>query len=353
MTIHTPHRPEPRPVPRPNPAARLGLWSARHRRTAVLGWLLFVVLAAGLGGMAGTAEMTVAEQGAGGSARAERILADAGIEEPAGETVMVTGRAPGDWRAAADGLGRALDATGVTTGRKPPVPSADGRAALIRFAVKGDPATAGERVGPVVDAVAEARKAHPDLVFDEYGEAVAGKWLDDMLGDDFATAEWTAVPLALGILLVVFGAVVAALLPVGLAVTAFIAANGLLALASHALHVSPTTASVMLLIGLAVGVDYCLFYLRRERDERAAGHDPETALRIAAATSGRAVLVSGLTVMVAMAGMFLSGLMLFEGFALATILVVFVAMTGSVTVLPALLSWLGDRVGKGRVPFLG
>ncbi|QTT73503.1 MMPL family transporter [Streptomyces mobaraensis NBRC 13819 = DSM 40847] len=342
--------PPPGPAPRLNTAARLGLWSARHRRTAVLGWLLLVVLASVLGGMAGTAEMTTAEQGAGDSARAERILADAGIEEPAGETVMVSGRAPGDWRAAADGLGRALDATGVTTGRKPPVPSADGRAALIRFAVKGDPATAGERVGPVTDAVAAARKAHPGLVFDEYGEAVAGKWLDDVLGDDFATAEWTAVPLALGILLVVFGAVVAALLPVGLAVTAFIAANGLLALASHALHVSPTTGSVMLLIGLAVGVDYCLFYLRRERDERAAGRDPGTALRIAAATSGRAVLVSGLTVMVAMAGMFLSGLMLFEGFALATILVVFIAMAGSVTVLPALLSWLGDRVAKGRLP---
>ncbi|WP_171171823.1 MMPL family transporter [Streptomyces sp. I05A-00742] len=341
------------PPPAGGLAARLGLWSARHRKTAVLGWLLLVVLAAVLGGMAGTAEMTDAEQGAGDSARAEQILADAGIEEPATEMVMVSGPAPGDWRAATGGLARAIEATGRAGGVKPPVPSADGRAALIRFEIKGDPKTAGDRVQPVVDAVGEARKAHPRLTFDEYGDAVAGKWLDDMLGEDFATAEWTAVPLALGILLVVFGAVVAALLPVGLAVTAFVAANGLLALASHALHISPTTGSVMLLIGLAVGVDYCLFYLRRERDERAAGRDAETALRIAAATSGRAVLVSGLTVMVAMAGMFLSGLMLFEGFALATILVVFIAMTGSVTVLPALLSWLGDRVAKGRVPFVG
>ena len=103
----------------------------------------------------------------------------------------------------------------------------------------------------------------------------------------------------------------------------------------------------MLLMGLAVGVDYCLFYLRREREERAAGRDAETALRIAAATSGRAVLVSGLTVMVAMSGMFLSGLLLFKGFAVATILVVCIAMLGSVTVLPALLSLLGDRVERG------
>ena len=176
---------------------------------------------------------------------------------------------------------------------------------------------------------------------------------DEMLNDDFVKAEWTAVPLALGILLVAFGALVAALLPVALAVTAFIAANGLLTLASYQLHIFDTTSSVMLLMGLAVGVDYCLFYLRRERDERAAGRDADTALRVAAATSGRAVLVSGLTVMVAMSGMFLSGLLLFKGFAMATILVVLIAMLGSVTILPALLSWLGDRVERGRLPFTG
>jgi hypothetical protein len=101
------------------------------------------------------------------------------------------------------------------------------------------------------------------------------------------------VPLALGILLAAFGALLAAVLPVGLAMTAFFAANGLLALVSHRMHVDTSTSSVMLLIGLAVGVDYCLFYLRREREERAAGHDAATALRIAAATSGRSVLISG------------------------------------------------------------
>jgi RND superfamily putative drug exporter len=138
-----------------------------------------------------------------------------------------------------------------------------------------------------------------------------------------------------------------------LALTAFFAANGLLALISHAMHVDTSTSSVMLLMGMAVGVDYCLFYLRREREERAAGKDGKTALEIAAATSGRSVLISGLTVIVAMAGMFLSGMQLFAGFAVATISVVFVAMVGSVTVLPALMSLLGDKIGFGRVPFLG
>ena len=107
---------------------------------------------------------------------------------------------------------------------------------------------------------------------------------------------------------------------------------------------------MVLLIGLAVGVDYSLFYLRREREERAAGRDARAALEVAAATSGRAVLISGVTVIVAMAGMFISGDASFISFAEGTILVVAIAVFASLTVLPAMLAWLGDRVEKGRVP---
>ncbi|MGW6742158.1 MMPL family transporter [Streptomyces sp. NPDC055025] len=337
---------------RQNLAARIGVWSAHHRKTAIMGWLLFVVLAAALGGASGMVEMTASENGAGDSAKAERILDEAGIDHPAGELVMVSSRTDGGWRTAAGELTEAVRGTGEVGRIEPPLPSKDGRDALISFEIKGDSTTAADRVQPVLDAVRETGETHRDVRIYQFGEASSGKWLGDLLADDFRRAEFTAVPLALGILLVAFGAVVAALLPVGLALTACMAAFGLLSLASHQLHLFQTTYSVMFLMGLAVGVDYCLFYLRRERDERAAGRDAETALRIAAATSGRAVLVSGVTVMVAMAGMFLSGLMLFKGFALATILVVFIAMLGSVTVLPALLAWLGDRIDAGRVPFL-
>ncbi|MFK0098570.1 MMPL family transporter [Streptomyces sp. NPDC091040] len=337
---------------RRNLAARIGVWSAHHRKTAILGWLLFVVLAAGIGGASGMVEMTDAENGAGDSARAEQILSDAGLGHRAGELVMVSAAGPDGWRTAARELTAALRDTGEVTGLADPVASKDRKDALITFEMKGDPDTAPDRVQPVLDAVAGVQKSQPDVTVSQFGDASAGKWLGDLLADDFKKAEFTAVPLALGILLVAFGAVVAALLPVGLALTACMAAFGLLSLASHQLHLFQTTYSVMFLMGFAVGVDYCLFYLRRERDERAAGRDAETALRIAAATSGRAVLVSGLTVMVAMAGMFLSGLMLFKGFALATITVVCIAMLGSVTVLPALLSWLGDRIDAGRVPLL-
>ncbi|WP_328539151.1 MMPL family transporter [Streptomyces sp. NBC_00344] len=337
---------------RSNLAARIGVWSAHHRKTAILGWLLFVVLATGIGGASGMIEMSESENGAGDSARAARILDDAGLSRPAGEMVMVSARRAGQWRQAAAELRTAVARTGQVQNLAAPVASKDGKDALITFDMKGDAASSADRVQPVLDAVSGVRADRPDVTVYQFGEASAGKWLGDLLSKDFRSAEFTAVPLALGILLVAFGAVVAALLPVGLALTACMAAFGLLTLASHRLHLFQTTYSVMFLMGFAVGVDYCLFYLRRERDERAAGHDAGTALRIAAATSGRSVLVSGLTVMVAMAGMFLSGLMLFKGFALATIVVVFIAMLGSVTVLPALLSWLGDRTDAGRVPFL-
>ncbi|MFC8129892.1 MMPL family transporter [Streptomyces sp. NPDC057302] len=339
---------------RPNLAARLGVWSAHHRKTAILGWLLFVVLATTIGGASGMVTASDDEMGVGDSGRAAAILKDAGVEEPAGELVMVSSKKADGWRDAAGDLAKALKATGETGEIQAPLPSEDGKDGLLRFAMKGKSDEAADHVQPVLDAVREAKDEGAGNGIDVYqfGDASSEKHLGDLLSDDLTKAEFTAVPLALGILLVAFGAVVAALLPVGLALTACIGAFGLLSLASHQLHLFETTYSVMFLMGLAVGVDYCLFYLRRERDERAAGHDAETALRIAAATSGRAVLVSGLTVMVAMAGMFLSGLLLFKGFAVATILVVCVAMLGSVTVLPALLSALGDRINAGRIPFL-
>ena len=126
---------------------------------------------------------------------------------------------------------------------------------------------------------------------------------------------------------------------------------GLVALPSQILPVSDSLASVVLLIGLAVGVDYSLFYMRREREERARGKSERDSLSIAAATSGGAILISGVTVIVAMAGMLITGDKTFISFAIGTMIVVGVAMFASLTVLPALLAWLGDRVEKGRIPF--
>jgi RND superfamily putative drug exporter len=140
--------------------------------------------------------------------------------------------------------------------------------------------------------------------------------------------------------------------PLLLALTAIIAAFGLVALPTSIVPIDETVYEVILLIGLAVGVDYSMFYLKREREERAAGRSASAAVAAAAATSGRSVLISGLTVIVAMAGMFLAGVQGMSAFAMGTIIVVAVAMVGSLTVLPAILCTLGERVERGRVPLV-
>ncbi|MEU9910890.1 MMPL family transporter [Streptomyces sp. NPDC051001] len=343
-------------------AARAGGWSARHRWAAVGIWVLFVVLAMGLGSAAGRVDVDESEGLKGETHTAATIIKDADIEEPAGETVLVQAKGSGlkatdaEFRAAVDAVVKAVDATGKVTDVQSPYTadtiSKDGRSALVQFDMRGDAETAAERVEPVLNAVEKVQREHSSVRIEEIGSASMQKTFDDAFGDDFKKAEYSALPVALGILLVAFGALVAALVPVLLAVTAIMATMGLMGIVSHVMPMGDVANSVMLLVGLAVGVDYCLFYLRREREEREAGRDAQTALRIAAATSGHAIIVSGVTVCVAMAGMLFTGIADFEAMGLASLIVVAVAMVGSITVLPAVLSLLGHRVEKGKIPFL-
>jgi uncharacterized membrane protein YdfJ with MMPL/SSD domain len=349
-------------APKLGATAAIGMWSARHRKTALIGWLLFVVFVSTAGSLAGgNVNATTLENGVGESGRAALLLDQAGVASPASEVVLIesdtiTANDPAFADAVADVIG-AVRATGLATDVHSPYDtgavSADGHSALVDFTMRDEPLTAAGKVQPLLDAVAASSSRHPGVRADEFGEASGQKLITDSFTNDFKKAEWTAVPLALIILLVAFAALVAAVVPVVLALTAYIGAAGLLALVSHVTHTTNDAMSVMLLVGLAVGVDYCLFYLRREREERAAGRDLHTALTIAAATSGRAVVVSGLTVAVAMAGMLFTGITDFKAMGVAAVLVVLVAVAGSVTVLPALLSLLGDRVDRGRIPFLG
>ncbi|MFI7602612.1 MMPL family transporter [Actinoplanes sp. NPDC049681] len=331
-------------------AARAAVWSARHRTLAILGWIAFVVGITVLSGHLGTREATAGDQGHGESGRADRIVEQAGFPaRPAGEMVLVQG-ARRD--AAVADVTRTLKAQAEVADLSPPLVSPDGTSTLIPFTMKGDAETAKERVQPLLDAVAGVQERHPGLYVAEAGDASGEKLIGDSLDKGLNRLSMLSIPITLGILLVAFGAVVAALLPVGLAVTAVIAAVGLLAGASRLVPAVDTTMHVMLLVGLAVGVDYCLFYIRRERDERRRGADPHRALVIAAQTSGRSIWVSGLTVIVAMAGMFLTYDATFQSFAVGTILVVATAVLGSLTVLPALLSALGDRVDAMKIPGL-
>jgi RND superfamily putative drug exporter len=228
-----------------------------------------------------------------------------------------------------------------------------GRSALVTFNVAGNPGNDDQAVVPAMNAVAAVAARHPGLTIEEAGDASLDRATNGITSQDFRKAEITSIPVSLVLLLVVFGALIAAGIPLLLAGTAVISAISLLAIPSHWLPVGSTTSSIVLLVGMAVGIDYSLFYLRRTREERAAGHDTPQALRIAAATSGRAIVVSGLTVMISLAGLFLTGIDIFSGVAIGTIVVVGIAVLGSLTFLPALLSMLGGWTDRGRIPFLG
>jgi uncharacterized membrane protein YdfJ with MMPL/SSD domain len=346
-----------------NLAARMGRWSASHWKTAVFGWLALVVAAFAVGGAVGTKNVDPNTAGPGESGRMDKIL-DAGFKQPAGESVLIQSRSvrvgdPAFTAAIEDVVARVSKVAAVENVRSPLAPGNAGQiakgkdAALVEFDIRGDKDDAGDKVGPVLDTVADAQRAHPGFFIGEFGDASAAKAVDTVFADDLASAGVFSIPITLIILVVAFGALVAAGIPLLLALTAVFATFGLTALPSHLLPLAEEAGAVVLLIGLAVGVDYSMFYLKRERQERAAGRSERAALEAAAATSGRSVLVSGLTVMVAMAGLFLTGDATFASFGYATMIVVAVAVLGSLTVLPALLSRLGDRVDRLHVPLVG
>ncbi len=338
--------------PHSNLAARMGRWSAGHWKTATFGWLAFVLVAFGLGGAVGLKNIDQNAAGPGESGRMNTIL-DAGFEQPAGENVLIQGRTAAAVASAAPDIVSRISRVAVVRNVQRGAVSQNGRAALVTFDIAGDKDKAVDKVQPVLDAVAAAQRAHPGLTIGEFGDASAQKGVETAYGNDLAKAGMLSLPITLIILVVAFGALVAAGIPLLLALTAVFATFGLIAVPSHLIPVAMEAQAMVLLIGLAVGVDYSMFYLKRERQERAAGKSTEAALEAAAATSGRSVLISGLTVMGAMAGMFLTGDQTFASLGFATILVVAVAVLGSLTVLPAVLSRLGDDVDRLRIPFAG
>ena len=337
---------------RPNLAARAGRWSAAHWKTATFGWLALVVVAVMAGNAVGTVKLTDVENTSGENARAQRILDDAHIRGSATERVLIASSRVG---ATSPAFRRAVRDVRTTLASRPQVArlqptaiSANGHAALVAFDMRGDPETAQDRVQPLLNAVARVQLANPGLRIEEIGDASAPHALDKQIQNDFQRAERLSVPLTFLILLFAFGAFVAAGLPVLLALSAVIASIGLSAIASHVAHATDTISSIILLMGMAVGVDYSLFYVQRARAERATGQaSPTRSPRRGDVRS--CGVVSGATVMIAMAGMMLAGSKTFTSLGIGAIIVVAMAMIGSLTVLPALLARLGDRVDRGIV----
>src|ERR671926_526710 len=341
----------------------MGRWSAQHRKKAIWGWIAFVAVAFVVGGAIGVKKPANQTEYIGQSGKAEK-LSDDHFPKQDNESVLIQAARGGSARdaqvraAVADTIAAVSGKPRVTEVESPYAKgnagqiSADGRSVLVNFKVDGDDTQAEDAIGPVVDAVHRVQAQNPDVFVGQFGGASANKALSKSFEDDFKKAETLSLPITLIILVVAFGALVAAGVPLLLGLSAVMATLGLVALPSQILPMDDTISSIVLLVGLAVGVDYTLFYLRREREEKARGAGKLEAVHTSAATSGRAVLVSGFTVMVAMAGMLLAGSRTFTALGIGAIMVVAVAMIGSVTVVPAVLAWLGDRVDKGRIPFL-
>jgi putative drug exporter of the RND superfamily len=339
-----------------------GRWSALHPWLAVAVWLICVLILVSTGRMVGTHQLSQADQSSGQAGRAEQIISK-NFARHANESVLFDSSAlrvdAPAYRAAIQDTIRRIEATGrVLEVRSPLAPqfanqvSATRHAALLDFQVTGNINDSATTVVPVLAAVHAVAVAHPQVQIAETGDASINKAVNDTVLRDLHRAELLSFPITLVVLLIAFGALVAALLPLGLATVAILAAGGLVAYTSHISGVSVQASSVMLLIGLAVGVDYSMFYVKRQREERAAGRSIVDAIEVAAATSGRSVLISGLTVLLAMSGLFLTGNKVFYGIGQSTMLVVAVAVIASLTLLPALLSLLGDRVDKGQLPVI-
>jgi RND superfamily putative drug exporter len=367
---------------------RIACWSAGHAKIAVAGWFGLVGAAFLAGQLLGTSSVPQYDPGQAG--QGEQILHQLNVTTPPAESVLIQPAGPGvgltfaddpQMRQAAQRVAAALrsvpraaedisfpslsQVTSRVQGNAPRglgsgaggsaggLVSAAGTSVLVTFRVAGPHADADATVAADQAAVARVQAAYPGLSIAEAGDASTDAAANALLASDFHTAEITSIPITLILLLVVFGALIAAGIPVLLAGSAVAATISLLAIPSRWLPIGSGTAEIVLILGMAVGVDYSLFYLRREREERAAGRPPGEALRIAAATSGRAIVISGLTVMISLAGLLLSGIDLFTGMAVGTMIVVGVAVAGSVTVLPALLALLGDWADRGRIPYFG
>jgi uncharacterized membrane protein YdfJ with MMPL/SSD domain len=347
-----------------NIAARMGRWSASHWKTAVFGWLAFVVAAMFIGTFVGTKNIETADANVGQAHKADQILKHAFPQvDPQTELVLVQSSSKTVQDPAFRATIKDVESTiagnpAIKNVRSPLDPanadqvSKDGRSAMVVWDMKGTYENAKPKIDGIVSAVGQAADRHPAFYVAEAGSVSSGKALDKMFSDQLKLAGERSIPITVIVLLLVFGALVAVGVPLLVALSGVVATVFLVALPSHIVPMDQNVSAVILLVGLAVGVDYSLFYLKREREERAAGRSPRAALEAAAATSGRSVLISGITVMVAMAGMMFSGDKSYLGFGIATMMVVGIAMLGSLTVLPALLSRLGDKVEKGKIPFL-
>src|SRR5581483_7044461 len=248
-------------------ASRAARWSAAHWKLASFGWLAFVASAMLIGQAVGTVKLTDSEQSVGQSAAAQAILHDGGFRTHADEAVLIQSKTLNasqlafqqELRRVATKLSTLPQITAL---RSPSGTthhgqiSEDGHSALIESRMKGSADSAADRVEPVLDEVKRLDRAASGFTVAEFGDASSNHELNKSINDGISKAEELSLPITFAVLLIAFGAFVAAGLPVLLAFSAVLASGGLAAIASHMFHASDATSSVMLLMGMAVGVDY-------------------------------------------------------------------------------------------------
>jgi uncharacterized membrane protein YdfJ with MMPL/SSD domain len=314
--------------------ASIGRWSMAHPWRAIVLWLSFVVVAVAFAVITGTKSL---QNGAvGESARGYALMDRGQAWPPTREYAYVH---PAD-RATVAQVARRMQAE---LGTKPVVRISGDRALVVGKVENRFPPNFSDSIRAL---------QRPGVTVEETGDITASDARDRVAHNDLNRAELLSVPVTFLVLLFAFGAVVAAIVPVVLALTAVAATFGLLGPISQAFPLDDSVKIVVVLIGMAVGVDYALFYVIRSREERRRGLPSHEALERTARTSGRTVLISGTTVAIAMAGMYIIGTDIFNGLASGTITVIACAVAGSVTVLPGLLELLGPKIDRGRIPFL-
>ncbi|HEY9311512.1 MMPL family transporter [Williamsia sp.] len=326
-------------------------WSAHNPWRAIGLWLALVVVAVAFSALIPTQETDDADYRVGQSGTADQMIHDAGLAAPDTEFVLITGDQNDAVVAAAELREYLAGSTEVqeVTG---PLQSPDGATQLVSIALRAPPGDEEPTIADVDAAVSSVSAAHQNLEFGQTGDVTLDDAINEQVAEDLASAEIISIPITLGIMLFAFGALIAAGIPVLLAVTSVVATIGIYAPISYLVPSEGTASSMVLLIGMAVGVDYSLFYLKREREERRKGHGTLDAVEIAASTSGHSILVSGVAVIASLAGLFVLGNATFNSLATAAIIVVAVAVIGSLTVLPALLVKFGRWVDRPRVPLL-
>ena len=295
------------------------------------------------------------------SVKADKILEDDILgKSPAAETVVVQSKTftvdDPEYRAFVESLTADIRSLDETVGsvsnyyelNDESVVSADRRTTVLPVSLNAEVTDAVEKVGPMLDVLA----SHSGSGFTVVSAGDGSIWHDaqHQYEKDMASGETIGVPIALLILVVVFGAVAAAGVPVVLAILGILISVGVTALLSHVFSIDSITINMISMIGLAVGIDYTLFIVERFREERLHGIEKVDAIVAAGATASRAVLFSGITVIIALAGLIIVPTMIMASLAIGAMTVVVAAVAVALTLLPALLSLLGDRINWLTIP---